>query len=41
MDTCLNIIVIEDNDDLREATVDALSHEGHDVLGLSLSLIHI
>ncbi len=35
MDTCLNIIVIEDNDDLREATVDALSLEGHEVLGLS------
>ena len=34
MDTCLNIIVVEDNDDLREATVDALRVEGHQVLGL-------
>jgi DNA-binding response OmpR family regulator len=30
----LNIIVVEDNDDLREATVDALLAEGHHVLGL-------
>ena len=34
MDTCLNIIVVEDNDELREATVDALRAEGHRVLGL-------
>ncbi len=34
MDTCLNIIVVEDNDELREATVDALCAEGHLVLGL-------
>ena len=34
MDTGLNIIVVEDNDELREATVDALRAEGHQVLGL-------
>ena len=34
MDTCLNIVVIEDNDELRDATVDALRVEGHQVLGL-------
>ena len=34
MDTGLNIIVVEDNDELRDATVDALSAEGHQVLGL-------
>ena len=34
MDTSLNIIVVEDNDELREATVDALRAEGHLVLGL-------
>lgn len=34
MDTCLNIIVVEDNDDLREATVDALAQEGYAVQGL-------
>ena len=34
MDTSLNIIVVEDNDELREATVDALRAEGHQVLGL-------
>lgn len=34
MDTSLNIIVVEDNDDLREATVEALMTEGHKVLGL-------
>ncbi len=31
----MNIIVIEDNDELRDATVDALRVEGHEVLGLS------
>ena len=35
MDTSLNIIVVEDNDELRDATVDALQQEGHKVLGLS------
>lgn len=34
MDTGLNIVVVEDNDDLREATVEALIAEGHKVLGL-------
>jgi len=34
VDTGLNIIVVEDNDELREATVDALRAEGHQVLGL-------
>lgn len=34
MDACLNIIVVEDNDELRDATVDALRLEGHRVLGL-------
>lgn len=34
MDACLNIIVVEDNDELRDATVDALCLEGHQVLGL-------
>ncbi len=32
--TGLNIIVIEDNDDLREAMVDALRGQGHQVKGL-------
>ncbi|MDO9217617.1 MAG: response regulator transcription factor [Lacisediminimonas sp.] len=30
----MNIIVVEDNDELRDATVDALRVEGHQVLGL-------
>jgi len=30
----LNIVVVEDNDDLRDATVDALRQEGHHVIGL-------
>lgn len=30
----LNIVVVEDNDDLREATVEALMLEGHKVTGL-------
>jgi DNA-binding response OmpR family regulator len=34
MVTQLNIVVVEDNDELRAATVDALRHEGHKVLGL-------
>lgn len=34
MVTRLNIVVIEDNDELRAATVDALRAEGHKVLGL-------
>ncbi len=34
MGTRLNIVVVEDNDELREATVDALQLEGHNVLGL-------
>jgi DNA-binding response OmpR family regulator len=34
MGACLNIVVVEDNDDLREATVDALRQEGHQVIGL-------
>lgn len=34
MVTRLNIVVLEDNDELRAATVDALRREGHKVLGL-------
>ena len=34
MATGLNIVVIEDNDDLREATVQALRNQGYQVLGL-------
>lgn len=34
MVTRLNIVVVEDNDELRAATVDALRREGHKVLGL-------
>jgi len=34
LDAGLNIIVVEDNDELRDATVDALRVEGHQVLGL-------
>lgn len=34
MATSLNIVVIEDNDDLREATVQALQRQGYQVLGL-------
>lgn len=34
MATHLNIIVIEDNDDLRETMVDALRGQGHQVTGL-------
>ena len=35
MATCLNIVVVEDHDDLRELTCMALSHRGHQVVGLS------
>ena len=35
MATHLNIVVIEDNDDLREAIVEVLTAEGHRALGLS------
>lgn len=31
----LNIVVVEDNDDLRELTCQVLSQEGHHVIGLS------
>jgi DNA-binding response OmpR family regulator len=34
MDSRLNIILVEDNDDLREATVDALQAIGHNVRGV-------
>lgn len=34
MVTQLNIVVVEDNDELRAATVDALRNQGHKVLGL-------
>jgi DNA-binding response OmpR family regulator len=34
MDTSLNIIVVEDNDDLRQATVEALEAMGHVVQGV-------
>jgi DNA-binding response OmpR family regulator len=34
MDSRLNIIVVEDNDDLRETTVDALQRIGHAVRGV-------
>lgn len=32
--TRFNILVVEDNDDLREAIVDALTHRGHHVRGV-------
>ncbi len=35
MATRLNIVVVEDHDDLRELTCLALSHRGHQVVGLS------
>ena len=35
MATCLNIVVVEDHDDLRELTCLALTHRGHQVVGLS------
>lgn len=35
MAACLNIVVVEDHDDLRELTCLALSHRGHHVVGLS------
>ncbi|MEI7430603.1 MAG: response regulator transcription factor [Betaproteobacteria bacterium] len=35
MDTALNILVVEDHDDLREATVAALSAMGYTVLGVA------
>ena len=35
MAACLNIVVVEDNEDLREAIVEVLSALGHRVLGLS------
>jgi DNA-binding response OmpR family regulator len=35
MDTQLKIAVVEDHDDLREAMVDALAHQGHEVVALS------
>jgi DNA-binding response OmpR family regulator len=34
MDSRLNIILVEDNDDLRDATVDALQAIGHNVRGV-------
>jgi DNA-binding response OmpR family regulator len=34
MDSRLNIILVEDNDDLRQATVEALQAMGHDVRGV-------
>lgn len=34
MVTLLNIVIVEDNDELREATVEALRGEGHTVIGL-------
>lgn len=35
MDTALNIVVVEDNDALRNITVDALREIGHHVVGVS------
>lgn len=35
MASLLNVVVVEDNDDLRELTCDALRQEGHRVMGLS------
>ncbi|WP_396189717.1 response regulator transcription factor [Flavobacterium sp.] len=32
MDTCLSIVLVEDNDELRESIVDALSSSGHKVV---------
>ena len=37
MATHLNIVVVEDNHDLREAIVEVLTAQGHRVLGLSCS----
>lgn len=34
MDTALNIIVVEDNEAMRELTVEALREEGHRVIGV-------
>jgi DNA-binding response OmpR family regulator len=34
MDTALNILVVEDHDDLREATVEALARLGHHAIGV-------
>lgn len=31
---CLNILVVEDNEDLRDATMDALATQGHQVAGV-------
>lgn len=33
MSTCLNILVIEDHDDLRELTVEVLNQQGHHAVG--------
>jgi DNA-binding response OmpR family regulator len=33
-DLALHILVVEDNDDLRDAIVDALAHQGHHVRGV-------
>ncbi|MDO9277036.1 MAG: response regulator transcription factor [Polaromonas sp.] len=35
MDSCLSIVLVEDNDDLRLLTCEALRAEGHRVIGLS------
>jgi DNA-binding response OmpR family regulator len=35
MVACLSIVLVEDNDDLRELTADALRAEGHQVVALS------
>ncbi len=35
MATCLNILVVEDNDDLRDSVCDVLAGLGHRVVGLS------
>lgn len=37
MATQLNIVVVEDNDELRQAMVDALTREGHRVIGVDCS----
>lgn len=35
MDTPLTIVLVEDHDALRDVTVEALEHEGHDVTGVA------
>ena len=38
MNILLNILVVEDNDDLRDATMDALTTQGHHVTGVDCAV---